>query len=185
MSKISTIRPRIRDLNALEAALKDMNGTLIRDQKTYRQYGSNTRKCDHAISFSDERMEMGLIKLGNGGIDNELTTNPPDTHARQRIIKGNIGDSHGRRSADDAQDIGIVFLVGGKNHHVNLHFIAESLREQRAQRAVDHPRRENLLFRRPAFTFEESAGDLPRRVGLLAIIDLQGEKILGGIRLLV
>ena len=66
MSKISTIRPRIRDLNALEAALKDMNGVLIRDQKSYRQYGSNTRKCDHAISFSDERMEMGLIKLDNG-----------------------------------------------------------------------------------------------------------------------
>ena len=66
MSKISTIRPRIKDLNALEAAVRDMGGVLIRDQKTYRQYGSMTRDCDHAISFQDERMEMGLIKQDNG-----------------------------------------------------------------------------------------------------------------------
>ena len=66
MSKISTIRPKIRDLNALEAALRDMNGSLIRDRKTYVQYGSRTRECDHVISFQGQNMQIGLIKLDNG-----------------------------------------------------------------------------------------------------------------------
>jgi len=66
MSKISTIRPKVRDLNALEAALKDMNGTLHRDKKSYVQYGSITRKCDHVISFQGQNMQMGLIKQDNG-----------------------------------------------------------------------------------------------------------------------
>jgi hypothetical protein len=66
MSKISTIRPRVRDLNALEAALKDMGGTLHRDMKTYVQWGSQTRTCDHAISFQGKNMQMGLIKQDNG-----------------------------------------------------------------------------------------------------------------------
>ena len=66
MSKISTIRPRVRDLNALEAALKDMNGTLHRDMKQYVQYGNIKRQCDHVISFQGKNMEMGLIKQDNG-----------------------------------------------------------------------------------------------------------------------
>lgn len=66
MSKISTIRPKVRDLNALEAALKDMGGTLHRDKKSYVQYSSMTRKCDHAISFRGKNMQMGLIKQDNG-----------------------------------------------------------------------------------------------------------------------
>jgi hypothetical protein len=72
MSKISTIKPRIRDLNALEAAVRDMGGTLHRDRKTYVQYGSITRKCDHAISFRDENMQMGLIRQDNGEYELEF-----------------------------------------------------------------------------------------------------------------
>ena len=65
MSKIVKIKPKIRDLNALEAALRDMGGVLLRNQKTYRSY-SQDRECDHAIQFENERMEMGLIEQDNG-----------------------------------------------------------------------------------------------------------------------
>ena len=65
MSKIVRIKPKIRDLNALEAALRDMGGILLRDKKTYKSYYDN-RQCDHAIQFENERMEMGLIEQDNG-----------------------------------------------------------------------------------------------------------------------
>ena len=68
MSKISTIRPKVRDLNALEAALRDMGGTLLRDRKSYVQYGANTRKCDHAISFNNQNMQKVSLPCAYGGV---------------------------------------------------------------------------------------------------------------------
>jgi len=67
MSILSTIKAKIRDLNALEAALKEFGGTLHRNRTQFNQYGSHRqRNCDHAISFKHENMEMGLIKQPDG-----------------------------------------------------------------------------------------------------------------------
>jgi hypothetical protein len=71
MSKISEIRPKIKCLDSLEAALRDMGGVLHMNKKSYVQYGSRTRKCDHAISFKGENMQMGLIEQDNGDYELE------------------------------------------------------------------------------------------------------------------
>jgi hypothetical protein len=68
MSHIATIEIEVKDLNALEAAAKDLGLVLKRDQETFRWYGTpvgnqtlpvgfrtaDYGKCDHAIGFSTD-----------------------------------------------------------------------------------------------------------------------------------
>src|SRR5437588_7175199 len=56
-------------------------------------------------------------------------------------------------------------------------FRSVRLVEQGADRPVDQPRREDFLGGRPPLALDEAAGELARRVHLLAIIDRQGEEI--------
>jgi hypothetical protein len=75
---------KIRDLDAAEAAVKRLGGTLVRGQKTHRWYGKflndwgsqdaavNRRDpktfgtCDHAITFPGINYEIGLCAEADG-----------------------------------------------------------------------------------------------------------------------
>src|SRR5262249_2352746 len=48
--------------------------------------------------------------------------------------------------------------------------------EQRPNRTVNQPAGQDLLLSRPAFAFDEAAGEPPRGVGVLTVIDRKGEK---------
>lgn len=80
MSHVTTIAIEIRDLDALEAAARELGATLVRDQKTYTWYGQHVGdyplpkgitkeqlgKCDHAIKVPGVNYEIGVVKLPNG-----------------------------------------------------------------------------------------------------------------------
>jgi hypothetical protein len=84
MSHIATIDLEIKDLDAIEAACKELELELVRNQKTFRWYGqfmgdypADSRlsvkdygKCEHAIKMKADKhaYEIGLVKnpTGNG-----------------------------------------------------------------------------------------------------------------------
>ena len=60
---------------------------------------------------------------------------------------------------------------------IDLGLAGVALGEERPQRAVDHARGEDLLLVRPALALEEAAGDLAAGVGVLAVVDGQGQEV--------
>ena len=80
MSHIATVAIEIRDLDALEAACRELGATLHRNVKTYNWYGrsggdapipegmtvADLGKCDHVIRVPGVRYEVGVVKRGNG-----------------------------------------------------------------------------------------------------------------------
>jgi hypothetical protein len=86
MSHVVSIKCEIKDLAALEDALKEFKGAkLVRDVKTYRwfgqwmnDYGANDAaykqgidpkdygKCEHRIELSGCGYDIGLVKKGDG-----------------------------------------------------------------------------------------------------------------------
>lgn len=83
MSHVVSISIQIHDLDALEAAVKELNATLIRNQKTYAWYGRHVGdfplpngftkdmlgKCEHAIRLNGHKSndyEIGVAKNPTG-----------------------------------------------------------------------------------------------------------------------
>src|SRR2546427_9279069 len=58
----------------------------------------------------------------------------------------------------------------------DLDLVLEPLWEQRPDRAVRHPRRQDLLVGRAALAFQKATGNLAGGVGLLAVFDGEGEE---------
>ena len=58
-----------------------------------------------------------------------------------------------------------------------LHLVAEALRPERPDRAVDHARGEDGALRRAPLALEETAGDLPGGVHPLLDVDREREEI--------
>jgi len=65
MSHISKIELEVNDLGMLGQACKGLGLELIRNQKSFKWYGQDS-KCDHAINVPDASYEIGIVKNGNG-----------------------------------------------------------------------------------------------------------------------
>lgn len=64
MSHITTINVEISDLNALSEACDELGVKLMRNQKSFRWYGSRNQGCDHAITIpgNSSCYEIGVIQ---------------------------------------------------------------------------------------------------------------------------
>jgi len=65
MSHISKIELEVKDLGTLARACTRLGLKLIRGQKTFKWYGAEDGKCDHAIKVPGANYEIGVIKAGN------------------------------------------------------------------------------------------------------------------------
>ena len=70
-----------------------------------------------------------------------------------------------------------VDQVGREDGADDLHLVAEALRPERPDRAVDHPRGERGALGRAALALEEAARDLPGGVHLLLDVDREREEV--------
>ncbi len=70
-----------------------------------------------------------------------------------------------------------MHVVDRERDRDQLGLVTPALREQRANRAVDHPRRQRPLLAGAALALEERAGDLARGVHALLDVDGQRQKI--------
>ena len=75
------------------------------------------------------------------------------------------------------EDVGIVLAVGREDEGDDLRLVVEALGEERPDGPVDQARGQDLLLRRAAFALEPAAGDPPAGVGVLAVVDGEGEEV--------
>jgi hypothetical protein len=68
MSEVKKVRCEVRDLDLLELACGDCRLELRRDQKTFKTYGGQKRKCDAAVVNPRSRRsyEIGLKREPTG-----------------------------------------------------------------------------------------------------------------------
>ena len=65
MSHISKIELEVNDLGTLAQACHRLALQLVQGQKTFKWFGSEAGKCDHAIRVPNANYEIGVIKAGN------------------------------------------------------------------------------------------------------------------------
>ena len=112
-----------------------------------------------------------------GGVDDELAIDAAYAHGANGGAEGNVGESQRGRGGIDANDVGIVLLVGGEDQRDDLRLVAESIGEERADGAVDLTAGENFLLAGPAFALDESAGNAAAGVGVLAVVNGEWEEV--------
>lgn len=76
MSHVTSIDIEISDLTALEAAVREMGGTFLRNKKNYGWYGRSVGdyplpagftadmlgKCEHAVGLKGTEYEIGVVR---------------------------------------------------------------------------------------------------------------------------
>ena len=117
------------------------------------------------------------------GLITNLTVDVADPNRANRPIPGDLRERQRRRGADDREDVRVVFLIGGHHRGDDLHFGLVALGKQWPNRSVGQARGEGRRFGWSAFALDESAGNLPRGVHSLFILDRQGKEANGCVRL--
>ena len=113
------------------------------------------------LAAGDDQIELALLALGEGRVDEVLAVNQADPHAGDGLLERDVGQGERRRGPGEGEDVGVVLAVGGEHERDDLRLEAPPGRKQRANRAVDDAARQDFLLRRLAFTLEEAAGDSP------------------------
>jgi hypothetical protein len=126
--------------------------------------------CDHDL-------EDGAITLAPAREGDPLAVDERQAHAGDRAAEGQTGDQRGCRSGVQRDHVIGVVRIDGEHGLHNLHLVAQRVREQGAQRAVDDAAGQDGLSRRAAFAAEERAGDLACCVHLLFDVDGQREEV--------
>ena len=65
MSHISKIELEVKDLGTLKQACNRLGLTMIQGQNTFKWYGQEEGRCDHAIRVPEASYEIGVIKTGD------------------------------------------------------------------------------------------------------------------------
>jgi hypothetical protein len=66
MSHISKIELEVKDLGTLGQACRRLGLELIKGQRTFKWFGAEDGKCDHAIKVPGSTYEIGVLKVDNG-----------------------------------------------------------------------------------------------------------------------
>ena len=128
------------------------------------------RACDREV----QRRDLSLLFRR---VDDEFIVDAADAHTGNRSHKRDIGNGQRARSTEHGRELRLVVRLDGKDRGDNLYVVAEALREQRANRAVNQTGTQHGLARRTAFALDEAARNLAGRIHLLLIIDRQREKV--------
>lgn len=68
MSHVVDVKLAVRDLDAVAESCDALQGVhFIRDQKTFRGYGSERQSCSHAIKIDGSHYEIGVVARPDGG----------------------------------------------------------------------------------------------------------------------
>ena len=137
-------------------------------------------RLDHdqrVFAAGHHEVQLTPSSLVVGRVDQQRPVEEPDPHRRDRAGERDLREGQCRGGAGQRQHVRIVFRVGRDHERHHLRFVAPAPREQRTDRAVDPPARQHFLFGGFAFPLEEAARDPARGVGVLPVVDGQGEKV--------
>ncbi len=137
------------------------------------------------LRTDDDEVECGLFPvLLQRRVDDQFAVDLPDAHGPDGAEERQRRQHQCRRRSVDAEDVVRGDEVGREHGADDLHLVAEALRPERPDRAVDHPRGEGGALAGASLALEEAAGDLARGVHALLDIDRQRKEVgaLAGLR---
>ena len=132
---------------------------------------------DAVACAGDDQVEQAGLPLLVGRVHDELAVHETDANAGDGLLDRDAREGQRRGRACDREHVRIVLRVRRHQQRDDLRLIRPPGREERTDRAIDQAARQGFLVRRLAFTLEEPAGDASGRVGVLAVVDRQGEEI--------
>src|SRR6185369_2902094 len=118
----------------------------------------------------------GRIHLLDGWVGDELVVDQRYAHAADRAGPWNVGDGEGGAGAVDHRDVGVVDQIGRHELTDDLHFIEETLGEERAAGTVAKAGDQNFALGRTTFAFEIAAGEPAGRGVFVAVVAGQREE---------
>src|ERR1039457_5404746 len=112
---------------------------------------------DDAVFVADDHDVDGCGgALRIGGIDYKLTVHTADAHSANGRAEWNVRKSLSASCGIDAYHVRVVLLVRGKDQGNYLSLIAETVRKQRTDGAVDVAAGQDFFFAGTAFALDES-----------------------------
>ena len=129
----------------------------------------------HAAGNHD--FEHGALTLAPTRESNPLAVDQSQANAGNRAFERQTGNQSGSGSSVQCDHIVSIVRVDGEHGFHNLHFVAQRVREQRAQWAVNNAASENSFGARAAFTAEERSRNLAGGVHLLFHVHGQREEV--------
>ena len=139
--------------------------------------GARLHHGDGVGGAGDHQVQVGLLELLQGRVQDQLTVEHPDPHAADRPGMRDVADLQGERGPGHRQGGGVLLLVGRDHGGDQLDVVAEVLGEERPHRAVDHPAGEDGRLAGTALTAGEAARDPSRGIQLLLVVAGEGEEV--------
>ncbi len=160
----------------------------VHDRAEHHLLGQFARlRLDHQDRLRGSRhdqVQLRALELGLGRVEDVLTVEVTHARGADRTVERDAGQRHRRGGADHRGDVGVHFRIDRQDRGDDLHLVVETVGEQRAERSIDEAAGEDFLLRGTPLALEEAAGDAPRRVGLLLVVDGEGKEILPGLHVL-
>ena len=139
--------------------------------------GASLDHHDRVLGAGEIQRERALFFLRERGVDDVFAVHDSHDHAAGRPRKGNVRNGQRDGRAQHRQRFGRDIRIDGERGGDHADVVEQSLREQRAERAVDEARGQNALVARSALPSLKAAGDLAHRIHLLLEVYAQGEII--------
>ena len=159
-------------LDLLMGELDGVDDVFFRDLASTRfNHHDSVRRAD------DHDVDLALFALRVGRVDEEIAFDQTDAHGADWPVEGDIGERERTACAINSEHIRVVLFIGRVDEGNDLGLVAEGLREERADGAIDLPAGQDFLFGGTAFTLDEAARDAASGVREFAVLDREREEV--------
>ncbi len=125
----------------------------------------------------DGQVHQRNLALRDGGVDDVLAVDIADVDRADRAGPRNLRNRQRGGGADHRRDVRRVVLLDGHDGRDDGHIVAHSLREQRAQRAVDQAGGQDGLLRRTALAAVPRTGNVAHGIEFFLKVHAQREEV--------
>ena len=141
--------------------------------------GAGLDHGDVVAGACDRELEVGVLLLGIGGIDDEFAglLIAGDANAGRGTVEGGAAAQKRSGRAADADAVGRVLAVAGQRGGDHVDFLLEAVGEAGADRTVDHTGGQRALVGGLRLALQVTAGDAADRVHLLDEVDRQRKEV--------
>ena len=136
---------------------------------------------DAVLVAGENHVQIGVLQLGDGGVEDisqaVIGDDAADADGGGRSFERRVGDRQRGGCGGAGEHVGVVLAIVRHDPYLDLDLVDEAIGEERTDRAVDHPHREDLFLVWRALALAEAAWELARRGGLLAVVDGEREEV--------
>ena len=141
-------------------------------------FGSGLDHREAVLRADDDQVERRLLEvLLVRRVEDELAVDATDAHCADRPEERERRDHQRGGRPVDTEDVVRCDEIRGEDGADHLNLVAEALRPQRPDRAVDHPGGQGRALGGAPFALEEAARDLPGGVRALLDVDREREEV--------